>query len=116
VQENHAQMLAVVRQWPHELYHVPTVIAAVQRRAASARAEGEPDAPLQEVLGELYMADGQRERAVAIYLQLQRPGLFDFIHQVCVCVVRTSFRLALTAHFSMRSSREVACGSILVGV
>ena len=30
---------------------------------------------------ELYMADGQRERALAIYLQLQRPGLFDFIHQ-----------------------------------
>ena len=37
---------------------------------------------LKEVLAELYMADGQRERALSIYLQLQRPGLFDFIHLV----------------------------------
>lgn len=36
----------------------------------------------RQVLAELYMADGQRERALGIYLQLQRPGLFTFIEQV----------------------------------
>ena len=56
----------------------------MQRRLATARAgaTGVDLHELKEVLAELYMADGQRERALSIYLQLQRPGLFDFIHLV----------------------------------
>jgi hypothetical protein len=37
-------------------------------------------AELKEVLAELFMADGHRERALGIYTELQHPGLFDFIH------------------------------------
>jgi len=80
--QDHKQLLELVRGWPTQLYSVPAVIAAVQRRLATARtgATGVDLHELKEVLAELYMADGQRERALSIYLQLQRPGLFDFIH------------------------------------
>ena len=36
-------------------------------------------AVLKEALAELYLADGQRERALALHLELGRPGVLDFI-------------------------------------
>eukprot|EP00854_Cymbomonas_tetramitiformis_P000567 gene567-967_t len=82
---DHPRLLELVRKWPTSLYNIPTVVTAVQRRLASssaaANATPADTVVLKEVLAELYMADGQRERALGIYLQLQRPGLFDFIEQ-----------------------------------
>ena len=34
---------------------------------------------LKEALAELYLADGQRERALALHLELGRPAVLDFI-------------------------------------
>mmetsp|Transcript_19730 Transcript_19730/g.37590 ORF Transcript_19730/g.37590 Transcript_19730/m.37590 type:complete len:920 (-) Transcript_19730:193-2952(-) len=75
-------MLQLVRRWPPHLFSAGPVVEAVQRRLVSQLNTPGPDTDaLQEVLAELYMADGQRERALGIYLQLQRPGLFTFIEQ-----------------------------------
>ena len=104
---DHARFLACVRSWPPRLYGVPALVAATRRRIGDAadaharRADANADAPrnadasdsseissfdssssaavLKEALAELYLADGQRERALALHLELGRPGVLDFI-------------------------------------
>ena len=101
---DHARFLACVRSWPPRLYGVPALVAATRRRigdAAEAKeASGSAEASsgnassssissississsaavLKEALAELYLADGQRERALALHLELGRPNVLDFI-------------------------------------
>ena len=52
----------------------------MRQRIAAATGVGGGDSPvLKEALAELYLADGQRERALALHLELGRPAVLDFI-------------------------------------
>jgi len=88
---DHARFLATVKAWPARLYSVPGLISAVRQRIATSSGGGDGglslvhgrqrsdlqpirssggigggDSPvLKEALAELYLADGQRERALA---------------------------------------------------
>lgn len=79
---DHARFLATVKAWPPRLYSVPGLISAVRQRltAGGGGGVGVLDSPvLKEALAELYLADGQRERALALHLELGRPAVLDFI-------------------------------------
>ena len=84
--KDHARFLATVKAWPGFLYGVGGIVSAARRavRDALERAGEDAEAPntvatLREALAELYLLDGQRERALAAHLALGRPSVLDFV-------------------------------------
>ena len=79
---DHARFLATVKAWPGSLYGVAGIISAARRAVFDALTESETPntvATLREALAELYLLDGQRERALAAHIALGRPSVLDFV-------------------------------------
>ena len=87
--EDHARFLATVKAWPGSLYGVAGIVSAARRAVCDARESAFKNkkdaetpntiATLREALAELYLLDGQRERALAAHLALGRPSVLDFV-------------------------------------
>ena len=85
--EDHARFLATVKAWPGSLYGVAGMVSAARRavfalsRESAGKDAETPNtiATLREALAELYLLDGQRERALAAHLALGRPSVLDFV-------------------------------------
>ncbi|CAM6008740.1 unnamed protein product [Sphagnum balticum] len=73
----HEQLVTTIKAWPSNIYAFPTIISAIQLQIST----GSKSPMLKEALAELYVRDKQYERALAIYVELQKPYLFDFIQQ-----------------------------------
>jgi hypothetical protein len=73
----HEQLVTIIKAWPSNIYSVPTIISAIQLQIST----GSKSPLLKEALAELYVRDMQYERALAIYVELQKPYVFDFIQQ-----------------------------------
>ena len=88
--KDHPQFLATVKAWPPRIYSVPSMVSAVRRRLEHGGEGGSPT--LKEALAELYLADGQRERALSMHLELGRPSVLDFVQRhdlLGLCVEKT---------------------------
>ncbi|XP_050277052.1 vacuolar protein sorting-associated protein 41 homolog isoform X2 [Quercus robur] len=73
----HKELLSTVKSWPHVIYSALPVISAIEPQLNTSSMT---DA-LKEALAELYVIDGQYEKAFSIYADLMKPGVFDFIEK-----------------------------------
>ncbi|CAL1378642.1 unnamed protein product [Linum trigynum] len=73
----HKDLLSTVKSWPSKVYSATTVIAAIEPQM---NASSMSDA-LKEALAELYVLDGQYEKAFSHYADLMKPNIFDFIEK-----------------------------------
>jgi hypothetical protein len=73
----HEQLVTIIKAWPSNIYSVLTIISAIQLQIST----GSKSPLLKEALAELYVHDMQFERALSIYVELQKPYVFDFIQQ-----------------------------------
>ena len=84
--EHHPRFLAAVKAWPARLYS-PSVLIPVVRSTLEGLQTTESalasmsSVVLKEALAELYLRDGSRERALALYLDIGRPSVLEFIHR-----------------------------------
>lgn len=74
----HSQLQKLVKDWPPSVYSPSTLAREIQNKLHSIRGDRQT---LMEVLARLYILQNQHERAMDIYLQLQRPEVFDFMIQ-----------------------------------
>ncbi|KAK9816865.1 hypothetical protein WJX72_006282 [[Myrmecia] bisecta] len=75
---DHARLLAMVQAWPTKLYSVAALTEAVIQRI---RGPGGNSEALLQTAARLYEMQGRYDHALAIYLRLQWPQVFDFIHE-----------------------------------
>ncbi|OMO90342.1 hypothetical protein COLO4_19230 [Corchorus olitorius] len=73
----HKDLLSTVKSWPRVIYSALPVISAIEPQLNSSSMT---DA-LKEALAELYVIDGQYEKAFALYADLMKPDIFDFIEK-----------------------------------
>ncbi|XP_062171764.1 vacuolar protein sorting-associated protein 41 homolog [Alnus glutinosa] len=73
----HEDLLSTVKSWPHVMYSALPVISAIEPQLNTSSMT---DA-LKEALAQLYVIDGQYEKAFSIYADLMKPGVFDFIEK-----------------------------------
>ncbi|XP_024396785.1 vacuolar protein sorting-associated protein 41 homolog [Physcomitrium patens] len=73
----HDHLLTTIKTWPSTIFSVPTIIAPVQLQIST----GSKSLTLKEVLAELYVLEKQYAKALAIYVELQKPFVFEFIEQ-----------------------------------
>ena len=75
---DHARFLATVKAWAPD-----DILGAVDGIGGEAEDGGAGgDSPtLREALAELYLADGQRDRALRLHLELGRPSVLDFVQR-----------------------------------
>ncbi|XP_023881343.2 vacuolar protein sorting-associated protein 41 homolog isoform X1 [Quercus suber] len=73
----HKELLSTVKSWPHVIYSALPVISAIEPQLNTSSMT---DA-LKEALAELYVIDGQYEKAFSIYADLMKPEVFDFIEK-----------------------------------
>ncbi|KAG6415143.1 hypothetical protein SASPL_122545 [Salvia splendens] len=73
----HKDLLSIIRTWPHNIYSASPVISAIEPQLNTSSST---DA-LREALAELYVIDGQYEKAFSLYADLMKPDLFDFIEK-----------------------------------
>ncbi|CAL5426427.1 unnamed protein product [Camellia sinensis] len=73
----HKDLLSTVKSWPPVIYSALPVISAIEPQLNSSFMT---DA-LKETLAELYVIDGQYEKAFALYADLLKPDVFDFIEK-----------------------------------
>ncbi|GAB2274698.1 Vacuolar protein sorting-associated protein 41 [Dionaea muscipula] len=73
----HKDLLSVVKAWPHTLYSSLPVISAIEPQLKNLAVT---DA-LKEALAELYVTDGQYEKAFSLFADLMKPDVFDFIEK-----------------------------------
>ncbi|XP_077978241.1 vacuolar protein sorting-associated protein 41 homolog [Glandiceps talaboti] len=67
----------LIKEWPHHLYDLMTIVNAVQERLSR-----EPEHKLLlRTLGELYTYDKRFDKALAIYLKLGHKDVFQLIHK-----------------------------------
>lgn len=73
--------LKLVREWqePKGLYNIAAVINAVLERLLVSENEDKP--ALMEALAVLYSIDGRCDKALAMYLKLGHPGVFELIRK-----------------------------------
>ena len=76
---DHARFLATVKAWAPTIYSVPSMVSAVRRKMDTGAGGDSPT--LREALAELYLADGQRDRALRLHLELGRPSVLDFVNR-----------------------------------
>lgn len=101
--EHHPRFLASVKAWPARLYSPQFLIPVVKSKLASLNTNaGSPSVAssvssvvLKEALAELYLNDGQRERALNLYLDIGRPSVLSFIarHDLLSFVARNKLSL-----------------------
>ncbi|XP_047317106.1 vacuolar protein sorting-associated protein 41 homolog [Impatiens glandulifera] len=73
----HQKLISTIKSWPPAIYSALPVIAAIDPQL---NASSSMDA-LKEALAELYVIDGQYEKAFALYADLMKPDVFDFIEK-----------------------------------
>ncbi|KAK4408440.1 Vacuolar protein sorting-associated protein 41 [Sesamum angolense] len=71
----HKDLLSIVKTWPPVIYSALPVISAIEPQLNTSSST---DA-LKEALAELYVIDGQYEKAFSLYADLMKPDIFDFI-------------------------------------
>lgn len=98
--EHHARFLAAVKAWPSKLYSAHVLIPVVKSHLNSIKTSDSAAASvssvvLKEALAELYLGDGQRERALNLYLDIGRPSVLNFIarHDLLPFVARDKLAL-----------------------
>lgn len=75
LQSDHENFLYLVRRWPAEIYGMREITDSLLAYEARSAASG----TLREALAELYILQDRKDMALGIFLQLQRPEVFDFI-------------------------------------
>lgn len=73
----HHELLSTVKSWPRAIYSSSPVISAIEPQLNTSSMT---DA-LKEALAELYVIDGQYEKAFSLYADLMKPVVFDFIEK-----------------------------------
>ncbi|CAI9778370.1 unnamed protein product [Fraxinus pennsylvanica] len=73
----HKDLLSTVKSWPPVIYSVLPVISAIEPQLSTSSMT---DA-LKEALAQLYVIDGQHEKAFALYADLMKPDVFCFIEK-----------------------------------
>ncbi|CAI8608638.1 unnamed protein product [Vicia faba] len=71
----HKDLLSTVKSWPSVIYSAPPVISAIEPQLNTSSMTD----LLKEALAELYVIDGQYEKAYSLYADLMKPEVFDFI-------------------------------------
>ncbi|CAL5212206.1 unnamed protein product [Lathyrus oleraceus] len=71
----HKDLLSTVKSWPSVIYSAPPVISAIEPQLNTSSMTDS----LKEALAELYVIDGQYEKAYSLYADLMKPEVFDFI-------------------------------------
>ncbi|EYU36117.1 hypothetical protein ABFS82_14G237400 [Erythranthe guttata] len=71
----HKDLLSIVKTWPPVVYSALPVISAIEPQLTTSSST---DA-LKEALAELYVIDGQYEKAFNLHADLMKPDIFDFI-------------------------------------
>ncbi|XP_077247070.1 vacuolar protein sorting 41 [Tasmannia lanceolata] len=73
----HKDLLSTIKSWPPVIYSALPVISAIEPQLnTSSMTEA-----LKEALAELYVIDTQYEKALALYADLMKPEIFDFIEK-----------------------------------
>ncbi|KAF8396489.1 hypothetical protein HHK36_018112 [Tetracentron sinense] len=73
----HKDLLLTVKSWPPVIYSVLPVISAIEPQLnTSSMTE-----TLKEALAELYVINAQYEKALSLYADLMKLGIFDFIEK-----------------------------------
>ncbi|XP_031112370.1 vacuolar protein sorting-associated protein 41 homolog [Ipomoea triloba] len=73
----HKDLLETVKSWPPGIYSTSPVISAIEPQLSTSSMTD----PLKEALAELYVIDGQHDKAFSLYADLMKPDLFDFIEK-----------------------------------
>ncbi|KAK5803468.1 vacuolar protein sorting-associated protein 41 homolog isoform X2 [Gossypium arboreum] len=73
----HKDLLSTVKSWPRVIYSALPVISAIEPQLNTSSMT---DA-LKEALAELYVINGQYEKAFSLYADLMKPDIFDFIEK-----------------------------------
>ncbi|XP_028074583.1 vacuolar protein sorting-associated protein 41 homolog [Camellia sinensis] len=73
----HKDLLSTVKCWPPVIYSALPVISAI---GPQLNTSSMTDA-LGEALAELYVIDGRYEKAFALYADLMKPDIFDFLEK-----------------------------------
>ncbi|MCO5553723.1 hypothetical protein L7F22_007249 [Adiantum nelumboides] len=73
----HKQALSIIKTWPSAIYSVPAITTAIELQLSTSA----KSPPLQEALAELYLLNNQYEKALALYVELLQPKVFDFIDE-----------------------------------
>ncbi|KAK1326829.1 hypothetical protein QJS10_CPA01g00116 [Acorus calamus] len=76
-QSFHKDLLSTVKFWPPVIYSVLPVISAIELQLNTS---SETDM-LKEALAELYVINSQYERALALYADLRKLEIFEFIEK-----------------------------------
>jgi len=98
--EHHPRFLAAVKAWPARSYSPRFLIPVVQSKLEGLKTNESAlssmsSVVLKEALAELYLNDGQRERALNLYLDIGRPSVLGFIrrHDLLPFVARNKLSL-----------------------
>ncbi|KAG9442877.1 hypothetical protein H6P81_018731 [Aristolochia fimbriata] len=75
--ELHKDLLSTIKSWPPVIYNAVPVMSAIEPQLNTSSMT---DA-LKEALAELYIISGQYEKALALYADLMKPEMFDFIEK-----------------------------------
>ncbi|MCO5579749.1 hypothetical protein L7F22_033609 [Adiantum nelumboides] len=73
----HKQALSIIQTWPSAIYSVPAITTAIELQLSTSA----KSPLLQEALAELYLLTNQYEKALALYVELLQPKVFDFIKE-----------------------------------
>ncbi|KAH7276323.1 hypothetical protein KP509_39G002800 [Ceratopteris richardii] len=73
----HKQALSIIKTWPSSIYSVAAITTAIELQLSTSI----KSPPLQEALAELYLINNQYEKALAIFVELMLPTVFDFIEE-----------------------------------
>ncbi|PIA54894.1 hypothetical protein AQUCO_00901062v1 [Aquilegia coerulea] len=73
----HNDLLSTVKSWPSVIYSVLPVISAIEPQLNTSTMTN----TLKEALAELYIINGQYEKSFALYADLMKPELFEFIEK-----------------------------------
>ncbi|CAA0813525.1 Vacuolar protein sorting-associated protein 41 homolog [Striga hermonthica] len=71
----HEDLVKIVKTWPPALYSTLPVISAIEPQLNTLSSSE----ALKEALAELYVIDGQYEKAFSLYADLKKSDIFDFI-------------------------------------
>jgi hypothetical protein len=75
LQSDHENFLYLVKHWPENIYGIKEITDSL----IAYEARNAVNTVLREALAELYILQNRKDLALGIYLQLQRPEVFDFI-------------------------------------
>ncbi|KAL7183213.1 hypothetical protein ACSBR1_041822 [Camellia fascicularis] len=119
----HKDLLSTVKSWPPVIYSALPVISAI---GPQLNTSSMTDA-LGEALAELYVIDGRYEKAFALYADLMKPDIFDFLekhnlhdalHEKVVQLMMTDCKRAvplLTQHRDLITTSKVVSQLLAAG-